>query len=428
MRNRHRHAYQPRVNALRPVRRRHRIRRLVRVAGVVLELPQPERNAGVFFVLRTRPPRAEAESLRQTGRGRGLLLVLRSSVQQPEHLPLAYPVQIDPGGRIPRMDDDLPRRMIVPVADCVHTNVVVPGDVLDGMEEVVARGERAQRHRNLLAEEVKFRIVRHLLDETPRGKQKSCREEARRNRSSTARCVWNLEWLEPGNAFLREGLDGDPLRRSGEHLVSTGSKRRRRERIGVRTEDRLRAFGLAHHPDELRIPARREAAVRIDLQKPLLALPQLHDLGPRPARAAAVPPVDIENAKSRILPKRQRRLRCFVLPADAKAKQAGFVRLRQQVFHRGNDLYVAIGRDRNKDKSVFRDHTPPLRSGDRVRRGYYSCAGPEIIQHRACRGGRGRSRPDVRSVRRPDNGASAWRRGCKSAPGFDSGDFDFASD
>ena len=101
--------------------------------------------------------------------------------------------------------------------------------------------------------------------------------------------------------------------------------------------------------DELGVPVLHEAVMRIELQKPVLHAVHRHDLGTRPAHAAAFTPIDIEDLETRIPGEGQRRFFGTVLPADPEAKIARPRRFRETVFDGRDELGIPVGSDGNED-------------------------------------------------------------------------------
>src|ERR1700678_71356 len=105
---------------------------------------------------------------------------------------------------------------------------------------------------------------------------------------------------------MRNAILGEALKRHlkwpfDQHLVSSGSKRCR-----IGTQNRLGALRLLHLVDQLRIPLPRKAAMRIDLQKPILTTPEFHHLRPGPASSPALAPVNRQNPEAIVVTERQR--------------------------------------------------------------------------------------------------------------------------
>src|SRR5713226_4815582 len=90
--------------------------------------------------------------------------------------------------------------------------------------------------------------------------------------------------------------------------------------------------------------------MRIELQEPLFARERLHDLGARPADAAALPPVDFDDPKPAIRRKRQARLLRPVLPADAKSQIVGTRGLGQAVLDGRHQLWIPVRSDGDEDQ------------------------------------------------------------------------------
>ncbi len=97
----------------------------------------------------------------------------------------------------------------------------------------------------------------------------------------------------------------------------------------------------------------------VDLKKPLLALPELHDLCASPARSATITPVNVDDLESLITLQRQRWIFQIMLPTYAEAKKAWLVSLCQQVYDSGNQLNIPVRRNRNKYQFIVRDQNCP---------------------------------------------------------------------
>ena len=92
--------------------------------------------------------------------------------------------------------------------------------------------------------------------------------------------------------------------------------------------------------------------MRVHLQEPVLALPQLHDLRARPTRPLALAPVHLQDAEAWIVAEGQLRLCGIALPADTEAQLFRFDGFRDAIENRGHQLRIAIGGDRDEDQIV----------------------------------------------------------------------------
>ena len=199
-------------------------------------------------------------------------------------------------------------------------------------------------HRRLLPEKVNLRVVGNLFHKPALCKQKTGGKKACRYRLLRLQvyAVWKPRGLQLRNTVPCKRLERDRLRLARQYFQPSRFKGH-----GICTQQGLGCTGSRpqafHHLDQLAVPAMYQAAVRIQLQKPVLALPELHDLCPRPAGAPAFAKIHVQHPDPRIV-ERKRRLRFLlaVLPADAEPDPFGMLRLAETVPHRRPQLQVAI--------------------------------------------------------------------------------------
>src|ERR1700682_2604348 len=249
-------------------------------------------------------------------------------------------------------------------------------------------GERPDCQGDLLTGEVEVWVIRHISHEAARREQEVGGNVPATSRAGPPPPPREVPWPEAGNPVFRETVEFHPAGLSADQSALAGPGRR-----CVRRDEGLcgsTALGLA---EKLDAPIPCEAVVGIELQVPVLAAPQLHDLGSRPARSLALAPRHPDHLNMPDLEAGWGRLVVTMLPANTKPKTVRKMRLGQAVFDRWPELRVAIRRDRDEDARYVRAHltlgSPArwIRSG-RARPSRlppYAFAGTRyLLRHRLC--------------------------------------------
>jgi hypothetical protein len=82
----------------------------------------------------------------------------------------------------------------------------------------------------------------------------------------------------------------------------------------------------------------------------ILALPEIHDLRARPASPSTFAPVDVEDAKPRVLLQRGWNLLLVaMLPTDTEAKLIGPLGFGKTILNRGDEFRISVSRYGDED-------------------------------------------------------------------------------
>jgi hypothetical protein len=100
--------------------------------------------------------------------------------------------------------------------------------------------------------------------------------------------------------------------------------------------------------------------MRINLKITLLAIPEIHCHGSRPARTLAFPPVDIDYPIRGIMTEREAGLSGAMLPANTELEAIGPLRLRDAVEDGGDKLRITIRSNRNKNLRPALERKPSI--------------------------------------------------------------------
>src|SRR5207249_9975059 len=212
---------------------------------------------------------------------------------------------------------------------------------------VIAVRERPHGHRDLLSREIELRVIGHVADKASRSKEKVGRCIPAASRSGPIFPVGEVPWMEPGDSVFRETVELHPARFAGEVIGPS-----RRVRGSISGDDRLGASAPLGLLEQLYVPGFHEAVVRIELQIPVLAVPQAHDLGPCPARTLALTPAHSDHLNPAVGEAARRWIGLIMLPTNARPQTVRKARFGQAVFYCRAELRIPICSDRDEDEGL----------------------------------------------------------------------------